>query len=384
MKTLKKSVLEFLPKSSDDILENILAHRGVDITNPLPESFFKPSVADLHDPFLFPGMDKAVERILLALKNKERMVIFGDYDVDGVSSTAMLVHFFKSLKAEISYRLPHRIHDGYGMKPYFMDDLAEKGVKLVISVDCGTKDIETISYAKKLGIDTIVTDHHAVPNVIPEDVVALLNPKLPGTSYPFPHLAGAGVALKLLQAVTLRLYEDDAKKCEKIIRGACEFSCLGTVADMMPIVGENRTIVMLGLTELKRPKSNGLRKLIEGKEINADIIGFHIGPRINAAGRMDTPYKALSLLLAGEDRVDELLSDIETLNAKRKSSCEHFLIHALGQVNQNDPILFYESDSIEHGIIGLISGRLTEAFGKPSIVLKREADKLVASCRAPE
>lgn len=254
----------------------------------------------------------------------------------------------------------------------------------MISVDCGTKDIETITHAKTLGIDVIVTDHHAVPESIPEDVIALLNPKIPNSSYPFSSLAGSGVALKLLHAVALRFYKDSPKKALEIVQESCDFACLGTVADMMPLIGENRTIVILGLAELKRSRSGGLRKLIEGREINADIIGFHIGPRINAAGRMDSAYKALSLLLTSEDRVDELLAEIESLNAKRKSSCEHFVSHALSVADQNNPILFYESDDIEHGIIGLISGRLTEVFAKPSIVLKRDEDRLVASCRAPE
>ena len=236
MKTLKKSVLEFLPKTSKNIIHEILSHRGLSAEILEQSAFMKPCVADFHDPFLFPGMEKAVSRILLALEKKERIVIFGDYDVDGVSSTAMLVRFLKSLGVEISYRLPHRIHDGYGMKPYFMDDLAEKGVKLVISVDCGTKDIETISYAKSLGIDVIVTDHHAVPDTIPDDVIAILNPKMPNSTYPFSSLAGAGVALKLLHAIALRFYKDDSAKIEKVVRESCDFACLGTVADMMPLV----------------------------------------------------------------------------------------------------------------------------------------------------
>lgn len=153
---------------------------------------------------------------------------------------------------------------------------------------------------------------------------------------------------------------------------------------MMPLVGENRTIVSLGLARIKKSRSSGLRKLAEGKEEVADLIGFHIGPRINAAGRMDTPYTALKLLLAADDRVDELMEEIENLNAKRKSSTEYFLNHAMQVTDPSEGVAFYESDKIEHGIIGLIAGRLCEAFSKPSIALKREDGKLVASCRAPE
>ncbi len=362
--------------------EAILKNRGIDPDALDHRSFFEPRFSDLHDPFAFPGMDAAVERVLKARENRERVVVFGDYDVDGVSSTAMLVRFFSSIGIEVSYRLPHRVHDGYGMKPYFMDELAEKGVKFVVSVDCGTRDVETVRHGHSLGIDFVITDHHAVPEVVPEGVVALLNPKVPGTTYPFPNLSGSGTAFKFLQAVASKVFppsEYEAKVSEYL-----DFAALGTVADMMPIVGENRTIVALGLARMKRSRSSGLRKLAEGKEQVADLIGFHIGPRLNAAGRMDTPYKALSLLLASDDRVDALLAEIEDLNARRKSSTEHFLRHALEVTDPSEALAFYESDAIEHGIIGLIAGRLTEAFSKPSIALKREGDKLVASCRAPE
>ena len=173
------------------------------------ERFFSPSLSDLHDPYLMPDMEKAVKRILEARDKKERVVIFGDYDVDGVSSTAILFRFLtEELDMEVSYRLPHRVHDGYGLKSYFFDELAEKNVRLVITVDCGTRDIEPIRHAKSLGIDVIVTDHHAVPDIIPEEVIAMLNPKRKDSHYPFPNLAGAGVAFKLLHALAVKMTDD--------------------------------------------------------------------------------------------------------------------------------------------------------------------------------
>ncbi len=195
-------------------------------------------------------------------------------------------------------------------------------------------------------------------------------------------LSGAGVAFKLLQAVASKVFS--AAEYEAKVSEYLDFAALGTVADMMPLVGENRTIVSLGLARMKTSRSSGLRRLSQDKEEVADLIGFHIGPRINAAGRMDTPYKALSLLLASDDRVDELLEEIEDLNMKRKTSTEFFLNHALEITNPEGGMVFYESDEIGHGIIGLIAGRLCEAFSKPAIALKREEGKLVASCRAPE
>jgi len=384
MQTLRGNILEIVRESNEPLMVKLLANRWLDtLDETSKEEFFHPSFKHLHDPFLLNGMDVAVERILKARENKERVVIFGDYDVDGVSSTALLVRFFASIGIQVSYRLPHRVHDGYGLKKHFIDELAEKDVKLIITVDCGTRDVEAIKYAYSKGIEVIVSDHHAVPEEIPENIIAILNPKIKESNYPFSSLSGSGVALKVASAIAMRVYPETY---EKVILEYVDFACLGTIADCMPLIGENRTIAYLWLQRLEKSNSSGLRKLIEGKykDMDADIVGFHIGPRINAAGRMDSPYKALSLLLAGEDKLDPILAELEDLNTKRKTTTEHFVKHALEVVDRDRGILFYDSTEIEHGIIGLIAGRLTEAFGKPAIALKREGDKLVASCRSPE
>lgn len=368
-----------------DLVDILLKNRGIEFANDEERrTFFHPTFSDLHDPSLLDGMELAVERILQARERKERVVIFGDYDVDGVSSTALLVRFFMRIGIQVSYRLPHRVHDGYGLKSYFIDELAEKDVKLVITVDCGTRDIEAIQYARSKGVDVIVSDHHAVPEIIPEEVIAILNPKIRESGYPFSYLSGSGVAFKVLCGVAKRVFP--AEEYESVIGQYIDFASLGTIADCMPLIGENRTIATLGLRQLKQTESAGLRRLIEGKisGADADIVGFHIGPRINAAGRMDSPYKALAMLLAAEDRLDPILEEIEELNAKRKTTTEHFIAHALEVVDRDRAILFYDSTDIEHGIIGLIAGRLTEAFTKPAIALKNEWDRLVGSCRSPE
>jgi single-stranded-DNA-specific exonuclease len=387
------------------------------------ESFFSPSLSDLHDPFLMPDMEKAVDRILIAREKKERIVIFGDYDVDGVSSTAILVRFLSEIGCEVSYRLPHRVHDGYGLKRYFFDELRDKWVTLVITVDCGTRDIEPIRHAKSLGIDVIVTDHHAVPDIIPKEVVAIVNPKRKDSKYPFQNLAGAGVAFKLVHAIVIALNKDKqwnggsggetvsremtsekwwAKQGEasflptegfgtfsskstdnrlweiyKTLTRYIDFASLGTVADCMPITWENRTITALGLRQMQNSDSAGLRKFLEGRddiEWNADIIGFQIGPRINAAGRMDTPLTALRWLLASEDRCDEFLSEMESWNETRKWTTEAQYERALAWVDTTKPILFFDADDLDHGIIGLVAGRLTELYGKPAIVMKNWHD----------
>lgn len=208
---------------------------------------------DLYDPYLLADMDKAVLRIKTAKANNERVIIFGDYDVDGVTSTSILMHFFKKIGMQISYRLPHRIHDGYGLKPYFIDEAKKLGVSLIITVDCGTRDIEIIEYAKTLGVDVIVTDHHAVPERIPEAAVAIINPKRTDCPYPFKHLAGAGVAFKLMMALA-REYIPEAEY-KTYLRESIDLAAIGTVADCMSLIGENRIIVQEGLKQLKQSRS---------------------------------------------------------------------------------------------------------------------------------
>ncbi len=435
MQTLGGHSLNILSPYQSDLYEILLVNRHLDPAG--SREFFDPEISDLHDPYLMPDMDKAVARILIARKKWERIVIFGDYDVDGVSSTAILVKYLTEIGCEVSYRLPHRVHDGYGLKSYFFDELASKWVSLVITVDCGTRDIEPIRHAKWLGIDVIVTDHHAVPDQIPEEVIAIVNPKRKDSKYPFPSLAGAGVAFKLLHWVLIALEKEkntfpnwpqavksagfgernclsqtensttiakgtsfslpnsfgtfSIKSTEEIVSEKyindtltryIDFASLGTVADCMPIVGENRTITTLGLRQMQNSESVGLRQFLEWRESvdgNADIIGFQIGPRINAAGRMDTPLTALRWLLAWEWRTDEFFGELEHLNETRKWTTETQYKRALESVDTTRPILFFDAADLDHGIIGLVAGRLTELYNKPSIVIKNGHDHPLTS-----
>lgn len=243
MQTLRGNILKIERESNEPLMTKLLANRGLNLLSEAErEEFFHPSFRDLHDPYLLDGMDVAVERILKARENKERVVVFGDYDVDGVSSTALLVRFFASIGMQISYRLPHRVHDGYGLKKHFVDELATKDVKLIITVDCGTRDIEAIKYAHSKGIEVIVSDHHAVPEEIPAEVIAILNPKIRESKYPFSSLSGSGVALKVASAVAMKIFPDTYKE---VILEYVDFACLGTIADCMPLIGENRTIAYL-------------------------------------------------------------------------------------------------------------------------------------------
>ena len=343
------------------------------------------SIDDLHDPYLLIDMDKAVARIKKAFDNDEKVIIFWDYDVDWVTSTSILMHFFKKIWLQASYRIPHRVKDGYGMKSYFMDELSAIGVNLIITVDCWTRDIEVVKYAKTLWIDIIITDHHAVPENIPTEAIAVINPKRPDCNYLYKNLAWAWVAFKLMQALA---YEYMSKEeARAYIIESIDIAAIWTVADCMRLTGENRIIVMEWLKQIKKTRSLGLRKLLEDKlndDLDWDLFWFLIGPRINAAGRMDSAYKAVNLILNNTDSVYQTLSEIEKLNEERKYLTKEFSSDAMNKVSKTDNLLFYISPAIEHWIIWIVAGRVTEQFYKPCICLKDEWDTLVASCRSPE
>ncbi|MCD5380909.1 single-stranded-DNA-specific exonuclease RecJ [Candidatus Gracilibacteria bacterium] len=378
-KSLKNNIIEYNRSSLEQDIEELLLERFGE------EHLVEKTIDDLHDPYLLKDMDKAVERIKQAKKDDEKVMIFGDYDVDGVTSTSILMHFFQKINLKASYRLPHRVKDGYGLKAYFLDELSELGVTLIITVDCGSRDIDVIEKAKTMGIDIIVTDHHMTPEVIPESAVALINPKRPDCPYPFKFLAGAGVAFKLMQALSLEYFP--AKIARDYWIDSVDICAIGTVADCMSIIGENRILVREGLKQLKQSRSRGVRMIIADQmeqEIDADIFGFTLGPRLNAAGRMDTPYKAVNLLLNNGPTLENTLREIEDLNNQRKLLTKQFTEEAMSTINRDDNLIFYVSSEITHGIIGIVAGRITEKFHKPCIVLKDEGDKLVASCRSPE
>lgn len=343
------------------------------------------SIDDLHDPYLLIDMDKAVARIKKAHDNNEKVIIFWDYDVDWVTSTSILMHFFKKIWLQASYRIPHRVKDGYGMKSYFMDELSQLWVSLIITVDCWTRDIEVVKYAKTLWIDIIITDHHAVPDIIPEEAIAVINPKRPDCNYLYKNLAWAWVAFKLMQALA---YEYMSKEeARAYIIESIDIAAIWTVADCMRLTWENRIIVMEWLKQIKKTRSLWLRKLLEDKlndDLDWDLFWFLIWPRINAAGRMDSAYKAVNLILNNTDSVYQTLSEIEKLNEERKYLTKEFSNDAINKVNKNDNLLFYISPAIEHGIIWIVAGRIAEQFYKPCICLKDEWDTLVASCRSPE
>ena len=378
-KSLKQNIIEYDRSTLDkDIFDLLITRFG-------EEHLEEKTIDDLHDPYLLKDMEKAVKRIKEAKKNDEKVMIFGDYDVDGVTSTALLMHFFQKINLKASYRLPHRVKDWYGLKAYFLDELSKLWVTLIITVDCGSRDIDVIDKAKEMWIDIIVTDHHHTPEIIPKNAVALVNPKRPDCNYPFKHLAWAWVAYKLIQALAPIYFTPT--EVRKYLIESIDICAIWTVADCMSIIWENRILVREGLKQLKNSRSRWVRKIIEDQmdqEIDADIFGFTLWPRLNAAGRMDTPYLAVNLLLNNWPTLEKTLWEIEDLNNQRKLLTKQFTEEAMWNIDRQSNLIFYVSSEITHWIIGIVAGRITEKFHKPCIVLKDEWDKLVASCRSPE
>lgn len=377
--SIKWNIIKFNRNSEFQDIEEILLERfDWDFVE-------ETSLENLHDPYLLAGMKEAVERIKIAKEKWEKVMIFWDYDVDWVTSTSVLMHFFKKVWIIASYRLPHRIQDWYGMKNYFIDEFDSIWIDLIITVDCWTRDIEVIKYAKSKWIDVIITDHHAVPDIIPVEAIALINPKRLDCNYPFKFLSWAWVAFKLISALAVDFLT--LEEAKKYIEETVDIVAIWTVADCMSIVWENRIIVEAGLKQIKNSRSRGIKKLIEQKiheDLDSDIFGFLIWPRINAAWRLDTPYKAVNLILNNSDSVEDTLQEIEDLNDKRKVLTTRFVNEAYEKISQEDNIIFYQSKEISHWIIWIVAWRLTEKYYRPSIVLIEEENKMVASCRSPD
>jgi single-stranded-DNA-specific exonuclease len=352
--------------------------------------FLSPSLDDLHDPFALTGMRAAVDRILGAIERRERIAIHGDYDVDGVTSTVILRRALELLGADVTHFIPERLRDGYGLQPASLDRLNADGVRLVISVDCGIRGVEAARHARALGLDLIITDHHEPDEVLP-DAVAVINPKRHDCTYPDKNLAGVGVALKLVQAL-----------CANAGRTAwlpafVKVAAIGTLADVVPLTGENRVIAKLGLAMLsKGPHKVGLRSLLDvcgltGKEIDSYHIGFVLGPRVNAAGRMSTPDIAARLLLASDealaDEARALAEQLNTENVRRQQEEAEIVTQARKAVETDleigsRTVIVVAGEGWHRGVIGIVASKLVDAFHRPAIVLSTDGDVAHGSCRS--
>ena len=366
-----------------DPLAKILSNRGVEDIN---------EGLTLHDPFLFENMVTAVERVKEAIEKQDRIIVFGDYDVDGISGATIMINTLKKLGANVSYRLPHRVNDGYGLTEKFIDEFIEKNINLIITVDCGISCRNEVKKARENNIDIIITDHHTIPDVLPEGSTAILHPRLNDSKYPFNDLTGAGVALKFSQALltTLLAEKFNQEEFEELVT----LASLGTVADLGVLKGENRLIVKKGLENLLTTKSNGLKKIIELSGIKEGFldthsISFRIAPRINAAGRIGDPYVALSLLLQEEanEKTHLLGQKLEDLNIERQVRTEKAVQEAEKFFTDQAelPYIFIADNPDWHvGILGLIVAKLVEKYNRPAIIMQDLGETLVASARSPK
>ncbi|MBW3661359.1 MAG: single-stranded-DNA-specific exonuclease RecJ [Gemmatimonadetes bacterium] len=356
----------------------LLVRRGHDSLG-RARAFLEPSLDELHDPFLLRDMDVAVERIERAIEAGEPIVVYGDYDVDGITATALLVRYLRWRNAEVGYYIPHRIEDGYGISSEGLEALAARGTRLVVTCDCGITAVREVVRANAAGLDVIVTDHHEPGDTLPP-AVAVLNPKREDAGYPDRGLAAVGVAFKLCEAL-----ETAVGRGRKTVRGALDLVALGTIADLVPMTGENRILVRYGLERLGRTRNAGLRALLERTELGGAAptawqVGFVLAPRINAIGRMESAERGVELLLTDDPiEAERIAGQFEEVNTDRKQADRRLLAEALRLVERSyDPdehrAIVLAGRDWHPGVIGIVASRVVERFHRPTIVISLDED----------
>ncbi|MCF8370645.1 MAG: single-stranded-DNA-specific exonuclease RecJ [Bacteroidales bacterium] len=372
----------------DHILANLLVQRGIR-TYAEAKSFFRPELTDLHDPFLMKDMDKAVKRIKKALDRNEKILIYGDYDVDGTTSVALVYAFLKDRYQHLDYYIPDRYSQGYGISFQGIEYAISNNIGLIISLDCGIKAVEKIAYAKRKGVDFIVCDHHTPGDTIP-DAVAVLDPKRLDCDYPFKHLSGCGVGFKLIQAYAQE-YNIPFYELERHL----DLVCVSIASDIVPITGENRVLAHFGLQQLNGNPSDGLKATIqvsnlEGKEITISDIVFKIGPRINAAGRMESGRKSVDLLISGSKEIAaEVIIEVNNFNDARKDLDRGITQEALEMIERDEAgknkksTVLYRADW-HKGVIGIVASRLIETYYRPTVIMTESNGFATGSARTVE
>ncbi|MCZ6791328.1 MAG: single-stranded-DNA-specific exonuclease RecJ [Candidatus Dadabacteria bacterium] len=360
------------------ITAQILVNRGIE-NETEANLFLNCTLFDLPSPYLMKGMDRAVERIKKALKNNERIAIYGDYDVDGVTSTALLYSFLKVLKANVTYYNPDRLKEGYGINIDAVKKLAEQGVSLIISGDCGITAVKEVEQAKELGVEFIVTDHHKPPQELPQ-AVSILNPKLSECKYPGKEIVGVGVIFNLVIALRRALRDEGFfKNGEPNLGDYLDLVALGTVADCAPLLDVNRILVKEGIKRMQSPKRLGVQALKEASSIKGEVtsydLGFKLGPRINASGRMSTAENAVALFISenlGEAR--ELAKELNEKNSNRQSTEAEIIKEAISLLESNPTLIgtnsiVLASRNWHPGIIGIVASRIVERYEKPTMLI---------------
>lgn len=365
---------------------NLLVQRGVKTYNQA-KSFFRPDLSDLHDPFLMKDMEAAVVRLHAAIKSNERIMVYGDYDVDGTTSVAMMFTFLQSLTQNLSYYIPDRYNEGYGISFKGIDTAREKGVTLIIALDCGIKSIEKVAYAKKYDIDFIICDHHTASSTIPE-AVAVLDPKRPDCTYPFKELSGCGVGYKFIQAYCMRhMLSTD------LLNSMLDLVVVSIASDIVPIIGENRILAYFGLKQLNSKPRSGLKAIIqiagiEDKEITIDDIVFKIGPRLNAAGRIEKGVSSVELLVSDNEELAHDMGDvINDFNTTRRNIDLNITREALDFIASSKELAGKKATVVfnqnwHKGVVGIVASRLTETYYRPTIVLTESNGFITGSARS--
>jgi single-stranded-DNA-specific exonuclease len=386
------------PVAAGDLVARILAARR--IAQDDAGVFLDPSLKHLCDPSLMPDLDAAARRILDAAARGERVIIYGDYDVDGITATSILYHTIRAIApgVDLDTYVPHRLEEGYGLNSDAIRQIAAEGARLAISVDCGVTAIEPARAARECGLDLIITDHHNPPHDSTElpDAVAIVHPRRPGSGYPFAHLSGAGVAYKL--AWRLFTMHAGATKLppehRELLLALLAFAALGTIADVVPLVGENRVLARFGLGRIKHSPFPGLRALVEaaglaGENVDSEHVGFALGPRLNAAGRMGHAREAVELFTtATGDRAGEIARNLTRLNNDRRAT-EHRiadqaaeLAEARGMTGPDRRAIVLAHDDWHQGVVGIVCSRLVDRFCRPTILMQRRDGRCHGSGRS--
>lgn len=365
------------------LLSTLLTNRGI-IEEAEITKFLNPKRSDFYDPFGMPDMEKAVERILKAIENKEQIIIYGDYDVDGITSVTVLKSFLEERGIQVNVYIPNRLNEGYGLNKTAVEEIVKQGNKLMITVDCGITAVDEVEYAKTFGIETIVTDHHEPAEELPK-ALAVVDAKRKDNKYECRNLAGVGVVFKLIQALSIKLGLDQKEYLKYL-----DIVCVGTISDIVPLTDENRVIVKLGLKLVEQTKNLGLKEILQScgySKINSTTISFGVAPRINACGRMGHQEEALNLLLSKDgNEVKELTQKINEYNKTRQEIEKNIYNEAVEQIEKEGldtkNTIVVSGKGWHHGVIGIVSSKITELYFKPSILLCEEDGECKGSGRS--
>lgn len=367
----------------NNLLAKILVNREITEESEI-QKFLAPTRKDFYNAYLMPDMEKAVERIIKAINIKEKVLIYGDYDVDGITSVTVLKSFLEERGLKVDEYIPNRLDEGYGLNKSAVEKIASEKYTLMITVDCGISAIEEVKYANSLGIEVIITDHHEPGEKLPE-AIAVVDAKRKDSNYPFRNLAGVGVVFKLIQAISQKLQLE-----EKEFLKYLDIVCIGTISDIVPLVDENRVIVKLGLKLVEQTKNIGLKTILKTsgyQKVDSTTISFGIAPRINACGRMGHQEEALKLFLSDNiQEVNELAEMLNEYNRQRQEKEKQIFLEALEKIQKEeiskDSVMVIDGENWHHGVIGIVASKITEMYFKPSILLCYEGEEGKGSGRS--